>query len=126
MTAFALWVITARKRIAKHPVYRRAAHATTCPDCGALVLSGIDEDVCGLDVLADPNPVGTTGRALAVLTRRRLMTYGFDGRLYRVDSRAAMWTSAQLLPEHVCWVDLPSEPSRRTLPDPDPTAEPPF
>lgn len=98
----------------------RAARAHRCKDCGHLILTGLDNDMCAGVAHADPIPLQPLGEALAQISGRR--TYALhqtSGRLELVLRYDLQITGApagtrpyDVLAEHTCdAVNLPSKPS---------------
>lgn len=48
----------------------RAARAHRCKDCGQLILTGLDNDMCAVVAHADPTPLAPLGEALALIAGR--------------------------------------------------------
>lgn len=78
---------------------QRQAKARVC-DCGDLILTGLNDDVCAFSVSAEPYRLNTHGQAAAAAAGRPLLTY-IGGRLYRRDS-ATPSDDARVLAAHRC------------------------
>lgn len=103
----------------------RAAKAHRCKDCGQLILTGLDDDMCAIVANADPIPLAPLGEALALIAGRR--TYALHataGRLELVRRYDKQITGApagtrpyDVLAQHTCdAVNLPSLPSAHARP----------
>lgn len=99
--------------------------------CGALVLTGLDEDVMGLPVEVDPQPLTPVGEALMIGAGR--MTYTVESnRLYaRPIWRISKYRHDEfdVLASHMCGAPIPAEltrPAKRTKPRKEYADECPF
>ena len=98
----------------------RAARAHRCKDCGQLILTGLDNDMCAGIANADTAALQPLGEALALVSGRR--TYALhrtDGRLelqlrydLQITGAPAGTAPYDVLAEHDCSAtNLPSKPS---------------
>ena len=98
----------------------RAARVTRCTDCGALILTGLDNDRCAGVARADVTALAPLGEALALITGRA--TYALvrtAGRVeltlrdrWQIAGSPAGTGGVDIVAAHTCQaVDLPSLPS---------------
>lgn len=64
----------------------RRARIRTC-SCRQLVLAGLDDDTCALEVTCDPHPLSPLGEALALVEGRRTLALHRDGSRWVLDRR---------------------------------------
>lgn len=71
--------------------------------CGALVVCGLDDDVCALPATCDPSPLDHTGELAALLAGFRTYSLDDKSQLWFRDADAikAKWRGT-ILPEHKC------------------------
>jgi hypothetical protein len=99
----------------------RKAHATTCRDCHAPCITGLDGDRLAFTALCDPWPVDSAGELAALLAGRRTWSLRWAGVRYELDPRTAIEIAAthpdaiEVLAEHACGRPLPARavPARR-------------
>lgn len=97
----------------------RRARLIACSRCKAVVMSGLDADVCAFEVECEPRPLTSVGEAVAWIEGRRTwsLTKARGGRfeLDPRDARSIAKTPAgtgqrlDVLAEHVCRVELVSD-----------------
>lgn len=113
----------------------RAARAHRCKDCGQLILTGLDNDMCAGVAHADPIPLAPLGEALALIAGRR--TYAlhrgadrFELVLrysHQIAGAPAGTRPHDVLAEHDCSAtNLPSLPSAYARPAMAPNDQPPY
>jgi hypothetical protein len=101
----------------------RAARSRHCKDCGQVILTGLDADLCAGVVRVDPAPLAPLGEALAQIAGRGTYTLRRAGNAtgrYELDPRTSWQITAHpagtdrydVLAAHTCdAVNLPTTPS---------------
>lgn len=106
--------------------WMRYAKPARCPECHAPVLQGQDGEHAAFTILADPQPIGTFGEALAHLAGRPTYKLRRAGRRHTLTRRDCWQIKGprdgtvrrspvfDVLAEHRCWQPLPAIPSKFT------------
>jgi len=87
----------------------RKAKITQCADCGAIILTGLDDDICAHPAAADPRPLTWAGELGAHLLHTR-RTYELSaGELHRrtESRRRAPPPFGPPIAAHICGQPLP-------------------
>jgi hypothetical protein len=94
----------------------RKAKPRRCRTCNAVVVIGLDADMCAFEVHADPVPLSQLGEALAVATGRRTVSFCQSAGAYLLEQRwvedikarpAGTGTREDVLAEHRCREPVP-------------------
>ena len=119
----------------------RGAKLRRCRRCGVFVLTGLDADMCALEVQADPTPLSPLGEAFAVVEGRRTFALHRAGGRWEIDWRdagdiashpAGSARREDVLRQHRCGdQDQPAALTAastfpETAPTPSDEADPPF
>jgi|GEM_PF-3096392 len=95
--------------IAAWPISRKA-HFERCPNCNALILRGLDHDVCAINVTVDPTPITRHLEVACIIAGRPTYTPwkvpgGYE--LTRRDPFFDTDTPRPILPAHQCGARFP-------------------
>lgn len=108
----------------------RRARGRHCRTCRAPILTGLDDDRCGLPVTADPAPIDEVGELIALAAGRRTFDLRQRPTLrlnHRPTWRIGKPRQHDVLAEHRCGEPhLPTTSSRLTPPPPGWTDTPEF
>lgn len=87
---------------------RRAARFHRCPDCNAIVLTGLDGDNCAFTSTTDPTPITRQLEIACLLAGRRTYTAWRAPNGYELTYRHPSTPEQQpILPEHRCGARFP-------------------
>lgn len=103
------------------PAGGRGCHPATCRTCGAIVLTGLDNDVAAFTVAADPGLIDEHGELRAALGGRPTFDLEHTRTRLQLTRRApatiALGTrNRNVVAEHRCCGTVLTEPPRRVTP----------